>query len=91
MKELLGLVTLFLVPCFPTMAQGTPAGEVGAGYTFRSYGRPAIQQPPWRLGMNGWNATVDYNLSLWLGVRWTWIGRPTPRGGPKSIIFAITN
>lgn len=68
MRKLLGLVTLLMLASLPTVAQGTPAGEVGAGYTFRSYGLPTIQQPPSRLGMNGWNVTVDYNFNSWLGV-----------------------
>jgi opacity protein-like surface antigen len=67
-KKLLGPATLLMLASFPTMAQETPPGEVGVGYTFRSYGLPTIQQPPSRLGTNGWNITVDYNLAWWLGV-----------------------
>jgi opacity protein-like surface antigen len=68
MRKLLGLVTLLVLAHLPAMAQVTPPGEVGAGYTFRSYGRPNLQQPSSRLSMNGWNITVDYNFISWLGV-----------------------
>jgi len=67
-KKLLGSATLLLLVSFPTMAQEMSLGEVGVGYTFRSYGLPTIQQPPSRLGTNGWNITVDYNFKSWLGV-----------------------
>ncbi len=65
---LLGFIALLVSSSLPVMAQGIPGGEIGAGYTFRSYGRPNIQQPPSRLNMNGWNITADYNLVSWLGV-----------------------
>jgi hypothetical protein len=66
-RKLLGLITLLMLASLPTMAQVMPAGEVGAGYTFRSYGLPTIEQPPSRLSMNGWNITADYNFNSWLG------------------------
>jgi len=75
MRKLLGLTTLLILASLPAMAQGTPAGEVGGGYTFRSYGLPTFEQPPSRISMNGWNVTGDYNFNQWLGaavdVDWT--------------------
>ncbi len=68
MRKLLGLMTFLLLASLPAMAQGTPAGEVGGGYTFRSYGLPSFEQPPSRISMNGWNATGDYNFNPWFGV-----------------------
>jgi hypothetical protein len=68
--KLLALVTLLMLPSLTASAQGMPAGEVGAGYTFRSYGLPAILQPPSRLSMNGWNVTADYNVVSRLGIAW---------------------
>jgi opacity protein-like surface antigen len=67
-KKLLGPTTLLILASSSTMAQEMPRGEVGVGYTFRSYGLPTIQQPPSRLSTNGWNIAVDYNLKSWLGV-----------------------
>ncbi len=68
MRKLLGLMTFLMLASLPTMAQDTPAGEVGGGYTFRSYGHPPAAQPPSRISMNGWNVTGDYNFNRWLGV-----------------------
>lgn len=68
MKKILGIVTLLVLGWLPTVAQETPTGEVGAGYTFRSYGVPAIEQPPSRLSTNGWNVTVDRNFNSWIGI-----------------------
>jgi opacity protein-like surface antigen len=68
MRRLLGLVTLLMLASLPAIAQDTPLGEVGVGYTYRSYGRPTFQQPPSRLGLNGINMTADYNFKSWLGV-----------------------
>ena len=68
MRRLLGLVGLLMLASLPAIAQETPPGEIGIGYTYRSYGLPAIQQPPSRLGLNGANITIDYNFKSWLGV-----------------------
>jgi hypothetical protein len=70
MGKLLALAALLLLSSVTALAQGMPAGEVGAGYTFRSYGLPAILQPPLRLSMNGWNVTADYNVVSRLGIAW---------------------
>ena len=67
MNKVLGPLTLLMLLSLPTMAQEVPLGEVGVGYTFRSYGFPAAEQPS-RLSLNGWNMTVDYNFKRWLGV-----------------------
>jgi len=68
MKALLVLTALAaLFP--PTMtAQDYWRGEVGAGYTYRSYSLPVIQQPPSRIPMNGWNGRVDYSFAAHFGV-----------------------
>lgn len=66
-SKLLGLITLILLVHLPAIAQVTPPGEVGVGYTFRMYDRPSFQQPPSWLSMNGWNMTADYNFLSWLG------------------------
>lgn len=68
MKKLLGLLTLLVLASLPAMAQGMPTGEVGAGYTFRSWAVPPTLQPPSSLHMNGWNATADFNFNEWIGV-----------------------
>lgn len=63
MKKLLGLfalLALISVGVKPAMAQG---GEVGGGYTYRSWGLPGE-----RINMNGWNATVGVGLNHWLTV-----------------------
>jgi opacity protein-like surface antigen len=52
---------------FPVFAQDKPTGEVGVGYTFRSYGLPSIQQPPSRLTTNGWNISAEYNFTWRFG------------------------
>jgi opacity protein-like surface antigen len=67
MRRPLGLVTLFMLASLPAFAQDIPMGEVGVGYTFRSYGLPAFQRPPSQLGLNGVNVTLDYNFKPWLG------------------------
>jgi opacity protein-like surface antigen len=75
MRTLLALPLLVLVVSVATVAQRNSPGEVGAGYTFRSYSLPSIQQPPSRLSMNGWNGTIDYNFGQHLGaaldIDWT--------------------
>jgi opacity protein-like surface antigen len=75
MRTLLVVTTLIFLVSLPSMAQQTSPGEAGAGYTFRSYSLPAVQQPPSRLSMNGWNGTIDYNINLRFGaaldVDWT--------------------
>lgn len=43
--------------------QITPKYEMEGGYTYRSYYPPNAP----RFGMNGWNATFDYNWKHWLG------------------------
>lgn len=70
MKKLLGLSVLLVFASLPAMAQGTPALEVGAGYTFRSFAPPPTGAPPAppRVSMNGWNATVSYNVNDWFAV-----------------------
>ncbi|MGD1211885.1 MAG: outer membrane beta-barrel protein [Candidatus Acidiferrales bacterium] len=65
MKKLLGLLallTLANVAGRPAMAQYTePRLEVGGGYTYRSWGVPLA-----RTNMNGWNATVSFDVNNWL-------------------------
>lgn len=43
--------------------QITPKYELEGGYTYRSFYPPNAP----RFGMNGWNATLDYNWKHWLG------------------------
>lgn len=68
MRKLWGLSVLLLFSSLPAMAQETPVGEVGGGYTFRSWSVPKIEQPPSQLHMNGWNVTADFNINKWIGV-----------------------
>jgi opacity protein-like surface antigen len=43
--------------------QITPKYELEGGYTYRSFYPPNAP----RFGMNGWNATFDYNWKHWIG------------------------
>lgn len=63
MKRVLGIFLFFVVFCLPTTAQITPAWEVGAGYTFRSYYPPLAS----RFATNGWDASLEHNYKHWLG------------------------
>jgi opacity protein-like surface antigen len=89
MRESLALLA-FLLFSLPCAAQDTPPGEVGVGYTFRSYGYPSFQQPPARLGMNGWNVTVDYNFRSRIGAALNvdWTGN-TSNGGETDVATAM--
>ncbi len=64
MKKLLSLVGLFFVFALPSFAQQTPAYEIEGAYLYRYYYPPNAP----RLGMNGWNATIDHNVRNWIGV-----------------------
>jgi opacity protein-like surface antigen len=83
MRKLPGLLVAILVLILPAMAQEkstqqAPAQEstekekpqqptfkyeLEGGYTYRSYYPPSAA----RFGMNGWNATLDYNWKHWMG------------------------
>jgi len=90
MRKALGLITLLLFGCLPAIAQEMPTGEVGGGYTFRSYGVPAIAQPPSRLSTNGWNVTVDRNFNSWLGIAFDLDWTYNSSNGAETDIATIT-
>ncbi len=63
MKKLLVLLALLAlagVTGRSAMAQDSRV-DVGGGYTYRSWGFPLA-----RTNMNGWNATVSFNVNNWL-------------------------
>jgi opacity protein-like surface antigen len=83
MRKLLGLLVAIIFFGVPVMAQEkstqqapakesaekekpqqpSPKFELEGGYTYRSYYPPNVA----RFGMNGWNATLDYNWKHWMG------------------------
>jgi len=90
MRKALGVVTLLVFCSLPAIAQEMPTGEVGGGYTFRSYGVPAIEQPPTRLSTNGWNVTVDRNFNSWIGVAFDLDWTYNSSNGAETDIATIT-
>jgi opacity protein-like surface antigen len=74
MRKWLGLVACFGLMALPAAAQfkggNTPSFEIGGGYEYQSFNEPSygITPPVSRLAMNGWFATVSYNVTPFLGV-----------------------
>jgi opacity protein-like surface antigen len=64
MKKWAGLLALFALFGWPTRAQVTPAYEIAGGYMYLRYYPTGGS----RIGMNGWNASFDYNFKRWLGL-----------------------
>jgi len=64
MKKLIGLLGLLLCFVFPATAQIASHIDVSAGYSLRIFKEPSGP----REGMNGWYASVDYNIFRWLAV-----------------------
>ena len=64
MMKSFGILALFALFAWPTLAQDTPIFEAGVGYQYRSFNYPAQQ----RLNMNGWQASASVNINHWLGV-----------------------
>ena len=84
MQKWLGIVGAIIIFAVPALAQEAPKQETPSqeapekekpprpspkyelegGYTYRSFYPPSAP----RFGMNGWNATLDYNWKHWLGL-----------------------
>ena len=85
MKKLFGMLALVAIFTVPTLAQGTPTFEAGAGYQYRSFDVPGGGP---RLNMNGWQISADANINHWLGVTADFDGTYATFGGGDNTVYS---
>jgi opacity protein-like surface antigen len=85
MKKLFGMLALVAIFSVPTLAQGTPTFEAGAGYQYRSFDVPGGGP---RLNMNGWQISADANINHWLGVTADFDGTYATFGGGDNTVYS---